>query len=281
MKIESTHIGTYLVRYMNPPSPSRPSTETPSAAPFSRVLQNEVRTPEPLKFSVHAQKRLASRDIDLSDHEMTQLNHAVEKAAAKGARDALVLLTAIQRRREGPAGDFRSFMSVPLKHEDILIGVMNLAHSRPGAFTPATLKQVEDIMEPLVSLIMSLRHSRGERAVSASRETTALAEERLKAVRQTIVSLNREINNPLSVVILGADLLLQLQHGLDPTTRQQIETIKANAERIAHFLKRLSRIRTVAVKDYVPGVIEMLDVENSITGDVSLPLGTGKTDRGF
>jgi flagellar operon protein len=42
--------------------------------------------------SAHAQKRLNSRDINLSDQDLNKLTNAVEKAASKGARDSLLLL---------------------------------------------------------------------------------------------------------------------------------------------------------------------------------------------
>jgi flagellar operon protein len=45
-----------------------------------------------LKFSAHAQTRLSSREISLSNDEMTRLNSAVSKADEKGANESLVLL---------------------------------------------------------------------------------------------------------------------------------------------------------------------------------------------
>jgi len=45
-----------------------------------------------VKFSGHAQTRLASRHITLSDSDMAKLGEAITKAAAKGARESLVLM---------------------------------------------------------------------------------------------------------------------------------------------------------------------------------------------
>lgn len=53
---------------------------------FSKELTRE------LKFSNHAQQRLKSRNIEISDAEMRMLNEAVDKARNKGARDSLVLM---------------------------------------------------------------------------------------------------------------------------------------------------------------------------------------------
>jgi signal transduction histidine kinase len=81
-------------------------------------------------------------------------------------------------------------------------------------------------------------------------------------VRQTVVSVNHEINNPLSVMMLCADLLSRT--GLeDETMRHHVEEIRAHAERIASFIKRLNQIQTLVLKDYLPGLVQMLDVERS------------------
>ena len=45
-----------------------------------------------IKFSGHAQTRLASRQITLSDSDVARLGQAMTKAATKGAKDSLVLL---------------------------------------------------------------------------------------------------------------------------------------------------------------------------------------------
>ena len=45
-----------------------------------------------LKFSQHAQERLRSRHINLGDLEMKELQEAVGRARAKGARESLVLM---------------------------------------------------------------------------------------------------------------------------------------------------------------------------------------------
>lgn len=45
-----------------------------------------------LKFSAHAQTRLASRDIALSDDDIRRLEQAVEKVGQKGGSDSLVVL---------------------------------------------------------------------------------------------------------------------------------------------------------------------------------------------
>jgi flagellar operon protein len=45
-----------------------------------------------LKFSKHAQDRLASRNIQLSGDDLSTLGRAVSKAGEKGSQDSLVML---------------------------------------------------------------------------------------------------------------------------------------------------------------------------------------------
>lgn len=59
---------------------------------FGKVLEQEIQQVQELKFSRHAQERLEARKITLEKQQMARLNDAVQKAQAKGAREALVLL---------------------------------------------------------------------------------------------------------------------------------------------------------------------------------------------
>ena len=45
-----------------------------------------------VKFSNHAVERMMSRGINFSPEDMNRLNEAVQKAAAKGSKDSLVLM---------------------------------------------------------------------------------------------------------------------------------------------------------------------------------------------
>lgn len=82
---------------IQPPGGVRPSTGVPAPAPagkgtsFETVFAQEVARGG-LKFSAHAEKRLASRGIPFSPEELTNLSDAVDRAAAKGARETLVLV---------------------------------------------------------------------------------------------------------------------------------------------------------------------------------------------
>lgn len=68
-------------------SPSAP--RAPQGASFGEILDQKGRE---LKFSGHAAARLKSRNIELDSQKMAKLADAVDRAAAKGSRDSLVLM---------------------------------------------------------------------------------------------------------------------------------------------------------------------------------------------
>lgn len=66
-----------------------PQASTPPRTPFADILNTEMQN---IKFSSHAQARLSSRDIRLSDDDVKRIESAVTKASDKGAKDSLVML---------------------------------------------------------------------------------------------------------------------------------------------------------------------------------------------
>jgi flagellar operon protein len=55
------------------------------------VSFQELLTQQQLKFSHHAEQRLRQRGIELMPDQITRIANAVNQAAAKGAKDSLVL----------------------------------------------------------------------------------------------------------------------------------------------------------------------------------------------
>jgi flagellar operon protein len=79
---------------ISPPlsAPLKPAANAtpPAAAPgFGQILDQELAG---VKFSQHAKERLQTRNIALGSNELTKLSLALDKAAAKGARESLVLM---------------------------------------------------------------------------------------------------------------------------------------------------------------------------------------------
>ncbi len=81
------------------PQKQHPVRKT-GGAPFREIFQKEIRQGQGLRFSAHARDRLTSRDIQLTPEAMDRLTEAVDRAAAKGARDALVLMPGASRTED-------------------------------------------------------------------------------------------------------------------------------------------------------------------------------------
>jgi flagellar operon protein len=72
-----------------PAAPARPQHTPPAGPSFGDVLKRNVGD---VQFSGHALQRVERRGIDTSPQTLARLDDAVQRAAAKGARESVVLL---------------------------------------------------------------------------------------------------------------------------------------------------------------------------------------------
>lgn len=70
--------------------PVRPSVQTPQGPAFADVLKDTGT--KPVSFSKHAVQRLERRNLAVDQTTMQRLQDGVDRAAGKGARDAVVLV---------------------------------------------------------------------------------------------------------------------------------------------------------------------------------------------
>ena len=71
--------------------PVRPSVQAPQGPAFADVLRDTTGT-KPVQFSKHAVQRLERRNLAVDPASMQRLQDGVDRAAGKGARDAVVLV---------------------------------------------------------------------------------------------------------------------------------------------------------------------------------------------
>lgn len=75
------------------PAPSIGTTGVgPGKKNFAAALAQETQKQESLKVSSHAQKRLNSAQVTLSDSHLERIGGAVERATEKGANQSLIML---------------------------------------------------------------------------------------------------------------------------------------------------------------------------------------------
>ena len=66
--------------------------KAPGSISFAEMLEKTTKVQEPLKFSKHANLRMESRNLDLSDEQLGRLKDGVAKASEKGIKESLVML---------------------------------------------------------------------------------------------------------------------------------------------------------------------------------------------
>jgi flagellar operon protein len=114
----------------NPEAPSR----TSGGQTFDEILRTKVgqqfgtapdqavgSQPISVKWSAHAAARLVQRGISLTDTQLARLETAVDKAASKGSRDALVMMD-------------DTAMVVSVKNKTV-ITALSMSQARENVFT--------------------------------------------------------------------------------------------------------------------------------------------------
>ena len=83
-----------MTQQLNAAKNSTASAKQLSATPFSEILKSKQSAGETteLKFSKHANERLASRNIDLTDEQIARLESGARKAGEKGISESLVMV---------------------------------------------------------------------------------------------------------------------------------------------------------------------------------------------
>nr|WP_328753711.1 TIGR02530 family flagellar biosynthesis protein [Geomesophilobacter sediminis] len=93
MNIDNTILFPQPITPTKRPEPAAPqgSKQVGGNTPFARTLDQKL-TGQPVKLSQHAQDRLKSRGITLTDADMQQLAGAVDSVAQKGGKESLVMM---------------------------------------------------------------------------------------------------------------------------------------------------------------------------------------------
>jgi flagellar operon protein len=73
------------------PARTKPSPTGQPSTSFASVLDQKLPA-RGLKFSQHAQERLAARGISLNDADLQKLEGAVNSVAQKGGKDSLIMM---------------------------------------------------------------------------------------------------------------------------------------------------------------------------------------------
>jgi DNA-binding NtrC family response regulator len=116
-----------------------------------------------------------------------------------------------------------------------------------------------DEQELLFRVRMSIEHSQLQRDLRA-RELDA---EKMKAIAQTAVTVNDQINTPLNVILNSAELIRIRTKPNTEDVEQSLEFIHQEVNKIKSVIQRLARIADPKIKEYAAGTALMVDMDMS------------------
>ncbi len=90
MKISQFNTDVRLLEIAGRKAPAQNSRDN-NISSFKQTFSRELAAAGKVNFSKHAQQRLFSRGIELTDEKMIKLAQAIDRAEAKGSRDTLIL----------------------------------------------------------------------------------------------------------------------------------------------------------------------------------------------
>lgn len=92
--------------------------------------------------------------------------------------------------------------------------------------------------------------------------------ERLKAIIETAISANHEINNPLCAIINNTELIKAMPSiSSNEEIVNLLDQVLTNSFRIDKTIKKMAKIIRPALSEYMPG-IPMLDIEKSEADEI-------------
>ncbi|MEW5993735.1 MAG: histidine kinase dimerization/phospho-acceptor domain-containing protein [Candidatus Zixiibacteriota bacterium] len=119
----------------------------------------------------------------------------------------------------------------------------------------------QDAFLEALSALMALNYAAAGAGEGTQLSRDALDKERLSAIIETAVTVNHEVNNPLTAILGNVQLLLLKRTNLDPELAAKLKTIEASALKIKDVTQRLMRLTSPKSVDYAEGT-KMLDLSS-------------------
>ncbi|HOQ80390.1 MAG TPA: GAF domain-containing protein, partial [Candidatus Cloacimonadota bacterium] len=153
----------------------------------------------------------------------------------------------------------RSFMSVPLKIESNLYGLINFGHYKANAFKKSSMSFMQ-VIAPFVAAMLSQNHyietlriknneiMEINKALNATQNKLLLMQNK-EAVSATVGSLNHEINNPLMIISGNLQLLTIMEN--DEEKLKRLRAAEDQIVRISDILKKLLELESPHFEKYI------------------------------
>jgi signal transduction histidine kinase len=186
-----------------------------------------------------------------------------------------VVLTDIELPDSPPGERTRSYLVIPLVIDDRLIGIVTLVAHDNGFFRDKDIRLLSVVGDHLaVSIdrliyqkrleIKNIALKKAQKKLKKAQERL-VNDERLSAVRELAVSMNHEINNPLSVIIGNIQFMLTVEKNLSERVIKRLSRVETEALRIAELNHRLLDIEELVSETYIDGEnkVKMINLEKS------------------
>ncbi len=147
--------------------------------------------------------------------------------------------------------DTKSELTVPIKVNGKVLGVLDIQEKPPRQFTRRQEKLMSAVAEQLsVAVQKALLYRDLQNALEQEKETRAqlLQSQRLSETGRLLASISHELNNPLQS-IQNALFLIKQDPQLSEQSKQDLEIILSETERMSTLLGRLRATYHVAQKD--------------------------------
>ena len=145
--------------------------------------------------------------------------------------------------------------TLPLRHNERIFGaVIGLQEGERTIIS-------EDLFLEALSALLALNYAASGVSESTSDSKEILQKEKLAGIVETAVTVNHEINSPLTAILGNIQLLLRNQDNLNEEVVTKLKTIEISAERIREVTHRLLRVTTPRSVEYTEG-IKMLDISD-------------------
>jgi GAF domain-containing protein len=189
-----------------------------------------------------------------------------------------VLLSRSKNPNCPPELSRKSFLIIPLAIEGKSIGVVNFAHSQEGFFRENDLRLLQIVGDQIAASIERLIYQKelekkNKALLKAQKELKSaqknlINDEKLAAVKELSISINHEINNPLSVIVGNIQYLRYTNAAMDPRLAERLEKIEGECLKIAEVNRRLLKIEDLVSETYINNgkKIMMIDLQKSSAG---------------
>jgi PAS domain S-box-containing protein len=157
--------------------------------------------------------------------------------------------------------DTQSELTVPIKVEGNVVGILDIQDTPPHRFTESDLQLMIAVADQLaVALQKAHLHSNLQTALQQEQtiRSQLVQSERLALVGRLLASVSHELNNPLQA-IQNALFLLKDETNLSGQAGQDLDIILSETERMAALIERLrSAYRPIRITDFQPVSLNLL-----------------------